>query len=134
MHRDVLRCNPLFYGKERWDCVLVHSSKGISPARLLALMDCFESKDSPRHLNLAVVLYFDPVLAPIGEVERATGFRRFRLRRRDQAEIISIRSIIRGALMAPTLESSRTSDYLANDLVDEDMYLRFALYSKNKSF
>jgi hypothetical protein len=32
LHCDVLRCNPLFYRKKRWDCVLVNSSKGVSPA------------------------------------------------------------------------------------------------------
>ncbi|KAG8686195.1 hypothetical protein FRC08_012697 [Ceratobasidium sp. 394] len=134
LHRDRLRCNPLFYGKERRDCVLVHANPGVSPARLLALMDCFESGDDARHLPLAIVLYFDPVLGPIGEVERAMGFRRFRLRRHDQAEVISVRSIIRGALMVPTLSSTQQFDYLANDLVDEDMYLRFYSYSKQKLF
>ncbi|KAG9075920.1 hypothetical protein FRC06_009809, partial [Ceratobasidium sp. 370] len=68
LHCDNLWCNPSFHGKERHDCVLVHSSLGVSPAMMLALMDCFETGDNPQHLQLAVVIYFDQVHGPIGEV------------------------------------------------------------------
>lgn len=113
--------------------MLVQSDQGVTLARLLMLLECGGSNEAHRP-QLALVLYFDPVYRPISALERATGFRRFRQRPRRSAELISVDSIIRGALLVPTLESSLTDDFLANDLVDADMYIRFMLYSSKNLF
>jgi Trp operon repressor len=129
LHRDLLRCNPCVYGKERRDCVLVNTQSGVAIARLLMLLECSISASS-HPLQLAVIVYFDLVRRALSPLERALGFRRLRQRPRQSAEIISVSSITRGALMVPTL-GSQTGDFLANDLVDSDMYLRFLEYSKH---
>ena len=133
VHRDVLRCSPCVYGKERRDCVLVQSNNGVAVACLLMLLECIATGDVPV-IQLALVLYFNPIYRSIGPLERATNFRRFRQRPRQSAEIVSVESIIRGALMVPMMEEAHPVDFLANDLVDDDMYLCFMYYSEKNMF
>ncbi|KAG9086608.1 hypothetical protein FS749_003530 [Ceratobasidium sp. UAMH 11750] len=80
-HRDMLRCNPKFHSRERYDCVLVDSDEGISIARLLLTLECELTEPSPIIIPLALVVYLDPVSGPVSTMpmERAMGFRRFRL-------------------------------------------------------
>lgn len=106
---------------------------GIVPAQLLMMFEC-ESWDKAQTLQLALILYFDPIYRSIGPMERATGFRRFRQRTRDRAEIVSIHTIIRGALIVSTGERNAPNDYFANDLLDPDMYLRFLSYTEHNQF
>ncbi|KAG8782678.1 hypothetical protein FRC12_020567 [Ceratobasidium sp. 428] len=135
LHRDILRCNPHVHSKERRDCVIVQSDRGVTLARLLMLILCM-NPITKSDLSLALVVYFDPVYGPVPPLERALGFKRFRQHPRKSAEIIPAKSIIRGALLVSSLEEleSREEDFFANDLVDSDMYLRFRHYSKNKMF
>ncbi|QRV94457.1 hypothetical protein RhiJN_22475 [Ceratobasidium sp. AG-Ba] len=102
-HQDILRCTPSAYGKERYDCVLIDSDQGVVPAQLLMVMEC-QSACLHIPIGVALVLYFDPVYRAITPIERSTGFRQFRLQKRNKAEIVSVKSIIRGALMVPTQE------------------------------
>ncbi|KAF8600795.1 hypothetical protein BDV93DRAFT_401084, partial [Ceratobasidium sp. AG-I] len=101
LHRDILRCSPKIYGKERRDCVLVDSDEGVAIAQLILLLECENPTPSTSLIHLALVSYADPVFGAISAMERATGFRRFRRRPRAQAEIIPARSIIRGVLLVP---------------------------------
>jgi hypothetical protein len=50
------------------------------------------------------------------------GIYRFRLKTRGY-EIISLQSLVRGALLVP--DPKHTGEYLAVDTVDADMFLRF---------
>lgn len=133
LHRDVLRCSPQVYSKERRDCVLVRTNQGVTLARLLMLLKCTESQGG-KQLQIALVLFFDPVYRSISALERATGLRRFRQRPRDKAALVSVASIVRGALIVPLRDQSHKDDFLANDLVDADMYLRFLYYTRENQF
>ncbi|KAG8690479.1 hypothetical protein FRC09_011965, partial [Ceratobasidium sp. 395] len=122
LYRDKLRCSPMVYGKPRYDCVLVDHEDGIRPARLLLLLECGNSADPSKIINIALVSYFNPILRQIGAVERATGFRRYRQHTPAKSELIPLRSVIRGALLVPLLDPVNKDDYLANDLIDTDIY------------
>ncbi|KAG9085669.1 hypothetical protein FRC06_003502 [Ceratobasidium sp. 370] len=132
LHRDVLHCSPGFYLKERRDCVLVNSDDGVALARLLLLLECKDAASPPSfpEVPLALVSYFDPVFRPISAIERAIGFRRFMERSRERAQLIPARSIIRGALLAPVLETGHPNEYLANDIFEPDLYFRYRMYTK----
>lgn len=133
LHRDILRSTPQAYGKERFDIALIESDEGIVPAQLIMVFECHGHKEEDR-MQLALVLYFDAVYRSIGPMERAAGFRRFRPQQRDKAAIISVQSIVRGALLVPLSPGTSSSDYLANDLLDPDMYLRFLDYTAKNMF
>ncbi|KAG9087457.1 hypothetical protein FS749_002904 [Ceratobasidium sp. UAMH 11750] len=129
LHRDILRCSPMVYNKPRYDCVFVNHEDGIRLARLHLLLECKASANLSETIFLALVSYFEPVLRSIGVIERATGFRRYRQLAPSKSELIPLRSIVRGALLVSLLDPANKEDFLANDLVDQDMYLRFLSYT-----
>ncbi|KAG9082281.1 hypothetical protein FS749_006981 [Ceratobasidium sp. UAMH 11750] len=69
LYRDKLRCSPMVYGRPRFDCVLVDREDGVHFARLHLLLECQNSADSSKTMNLALVSYFQPVLNSIGVME-----------------------------------------------------------------
>ncbi|KAG8769363.1 hypothetical protein FRC12_005001 [Ceratobasidium sp. 428] len=133
LYRDILHCAPMFYHKERRDCVLVNSDEGVALARLLQLLEC-ELPLTSQTISLAYVAFFDPCNKPPSVMERATGFRRFRQRPPNRWVVIPARAIIRGALLVPTLEGSRPDDYLVNDIFEPDLYFRYRMYTKDNVF
>ncbi|KAF8593737.1 hypothetical protein BDV93DRAFT_516331 [Ceratobasidium sp. AG-I] len=131
-YRNILRCSSSFHGQERRDCVLISREDGVAFAQLLGI---FEPQPSSTTLPpFALVLYMDPVLRALSPVEHAMGFCRLRRHSRVKAELVSLESIIRGALVVSTLDPSHPDDFLANDLVDEDMFLRFLYYTRDNIF
>ncbi len=106
----------MVYKKPRYDCVFVDHEDGIRLARLHLLLECKSGVNPLETLFLALVSYFEPVLRPIGIIERATGFRRYRQLAPSKSELISLRSVVRGALLVSLLDLANKDDFLANDL------------------
>jgi hypothetical protein len=66
-----------------------------------------------------------PLDAPVGRTtakEKALKLFRVRARHRRESEFISVRSIIRGAVLAP--DSKRQGDFFVMDVLEGDMFLR----------
>ncbi|KAG1905179.1 uncharacterized protein F5891DRAFT_1126021 [Suillus fuscotomentosus] len=110
VHRDLLQCNPKFYGSPRYDCVMVKTVDKPFFARLVYMFTCsIGGTDFP----LALIHPYDVNIA---------GTRR---RRDDDIglwRIISVQSIIRGAALANDPETA--GDYFVIHTVDTDIFLR----------
>ena len=98
---DNLHCSPKFHGRPRYDAVIVQTTNGIIFAHLICIFSYkFEEKD----YTVALIQACD---APIGRLLRKDidlGFSRVRSRPRESSELVSVDSIIRGAVMVPSFD------------------------------
>jgi hypothetical protein len=115
---DRLRCNKSFHGCERHDHVLVKTEDGHFFAHLLHL---FQVTVGTQSHALAYVESYCRSPGPIRCKDKDLGLYRLQLKA-DQYEIISLESVVRGALLAP--DSEHPGEYLIVDTVDGDMFLR----------
>ncbi|OSD08233.1 hypothetical protein PYCCODRAFT_1357246 [Trametes coccinea BRFM310] len=118
MTTDMVRCNPIFFGHPRYDCVLVQAATQFF-ARLIITFTC---KVGDSLQPLALIQPFDRLAGPPSRTDLDLGFLRVRERPRRRSEFISLHSLLRGALLVPDFGKDR--DYLVHDLVDSDMFLR----------
>ncbi|KIJ31220.1 hypothetical protein M422DRAFT_267173 [Sphaerobolus stellatus SS14] len=117
-HRDILRCNPNFYDKPRYDCVVINT-KPISFARIYGLFSC-ETPSKTRH-DIALIGKFQT-----SSWKPKTRWDGCRIFEEKHSDFVFIKYLIRGCHMVPTFEKSGKVYYL-NDLVDGDAFLRFFL-------
>ncbi|KAF9045535.1 hypothetical protein BJ165DRAFT_1415498 [Panaeolus papilionaceus] len=125
---DILRVNPNFHGRPRFDFAILNVDSKMQTAVIVQLLFVFQITYRAHNFELALVLPFD---APISRqdrdrVRRDTALRLKRLhpRRRREAVLVDVNTIIRGALLTPD-PSSEEDDRILVDLVDEDMWMRF---------
>ncbi|KAG6808615.1 hypothetical protein H0H92_003492 [Tricholoma furcatifolium] len=125
-----IRCNPSCYGKERFDCVLVHSYPRNAFYRLVfTFVVKLKANPSDQKASVPIAL---ALAVPFKEVNRTSAtelqrnrdLRLLRLKQmpREKAQIIPLRSIIRGAYIIPEGKDLETS--LIVDIIDSDMFLR----------
>ncbi|KAF9455138.1 hypothetical protein BDZ94DRAFT_1180597, partial [Collybia nuda] len=121
MHTDYLRCNPLFHGAPRYDCVLIHDTSGNYFGQLL-FMFTHNINASGQHTDipLALIQPFDSV--PLQQRDVELRLIRLKEKPRKQAIIIPARSIIRGAFIVPAGKAEPT--YLVVHTIDTDMFIR----------
>ena len=115
---DRLRCNKSFHGSERYDYVIVQLEHGHFFARLLHLFKITMG------VQTHALAYVESYCRPPGSIRRKDkdlGLYRLQKRAR-QYEIISLESIVRGALLVP--DSDNPEEYLVVDTIDSDMFLR----------
>ncbi|KAF8433107.1 hypothetical protein L210DRAFT_860212, partial [Boletus edulis BED1] len=123
---DYLRCNPSFHGNQRYDCVLIstqdrHGNITHIFARLL-MMFRYVLNGNQDPLDLTLV---QPMDAPTGNqcvLDHDLSFTRLRTRPAARSEFISLRSVIRGALLVPDFR--HVGDFFLVDYVDGDWFLR----------
>ena len=115
---DILGCNESFHGRPRYDHVIVATENGHFFARILRLFQIFVGTESH---SLA---YVQSYCWPAGQIRRKDkdlGLYRVRVKV-NPYEIISIQSIVRGALLVQ--DSDNPDDYFVVDTVDGDAFLR----------
>ena len=115
---DILRCNESFHSQPRYDHILVATENGHFFAHILRLFQIVMGNLT--HSVAYVKLY----CRPSGQVRRKgkdLGLYRVRVKA-NPYEIISIQSIVRGALLVQ--DSDNLDDYFVVDTVDADMFLR----------
>lgn len=118
VHADILRCNGSFHGRERHDHVLVAMGTGHFFARILRL---FRIAVGGQSYPFA---YVKSYCRPPGQARRKDkdlGLHRVKVRA-NPYEIISVQSIVRGALLVQ--DSDNPDDYFVVDTIDADMFLR----------
>jgi hypothetical protein len=115
---DRLRCNKSFFGSERYDHVIVQTVDGHFFAQLLHLFRVTVGTES--HALAYVASYCKPS-GSIRRKDKDLGLYRLQLRAKPY-EIISLESVVRGALLVPDPDNSE--EYLVVDTVDSDMFLR----------
>ena len=120
---DYLRCNPSFYGRPRFDCVIVYRGDGYYFARLLYLFTYnFRGTTFP----IALIQPYADVHPP-RKKDRELRLHRLRptasgKKRGNSSIFISARSIRRGAFLVPALDNP--NDLIVVDVIDTDMFLR----------
>ncbi|KAH9885840.1 hypothetical protein C8Q73DRAFT_659190, partial [Cubamyces lactineus] len=115
---DLLRCNPQFHGHARYDSVLVRAEPDFI-GRLLCIFTCnVGSTKQP----IALILPYDRPSGSMSKKDADLGFYRVRERPRQQAEFISLHSLLRGVLLVP--DFAKDGDFLVHDLLDSDIFLR----------
>lgn len=117
-YQDILRCNPEFHGRPRYDCVVVNTNPN-SFARLQALFSV-QTTSKNRH-DIALIRYFGP--SPWKPKTKWDGCQTFEQKDYDFA---FIKYFVRGCHMIPAFEKTGKVFYL-NDLIDSDAFLRFYL-------
>ncbi|KAG1799640.1 hypothetical protein EV424DRAFT_1332400 [Suillus variegatus] len=120
MHQDLLRCSPNFYGSPRYDCVMVNTANTPFFARLVYMFSCLVGGTE---FPLALIHPYDVGIANSRRRrDNDMGLWRVRAKPRSSSEIISVRSIVRGAALARNPETD--GDYFVIHTVDTDMFLR----------
>ena len=115
---DILRCNESFHGQQRYDHVLVATENGHFFARILRLFQIVMGTQT------YPVAYVKSYCRPPGRIRnKDKDLSLYRVRvRANPYEIISVQSIVRGALLVQ--DSDNPDDYFVVDTVDADMFLR----------
>jgi len=115
---DCLRCNKSFFGQERRDCVLIKSEHGHFFARLLHL---FQVTVGTQTHALAYVKQYNRPPGTLRRKDKDLGLYHLQSRA-NWYEIVSLESVVRGALLVP--DSDNPEECLVADTVDGDMFLR----------
>ncbi|KIJ36826.1 hypothetical protein M422DRAFT_178859, partial [Sphaerobolus stellatus SS14] len=116
--QDILRCNPDFHGKPRYDCVLINTNP-VTFGRIIALFSC--CKPGKIQHDIALIRILQP--AAWKPKTKWDGCKVFEEK---ESEFFLIKYFTRGCHFIPTFDGSDKRYYL-NDLVDGDAFLRFFL-------
>lgn len=128
----MLRVNPNFHGRPRYDYVLVQVDPHNYIFAQLLYVFGITIKATPQHdetsLHMALILPMDETI-PVVEGHRPTDktlrLTRIRSRHRSDAVFINVESVVRGGLLAPVFEEGvQMDEYLIVDVIDEDMWWR----------
>jgi hypothetical protein len=117
--KDLLRCNPDFFGHTRYDGAMVLTATGHIFVQLIYI---FEISANNKIYPFALV---QPMDAPVGVISaKEKALKLFRVRARQASEFIPVRSIVRGAVLVPDSDPERKGDFFVMDVPEGDMFLR----------
>ncbi|KAJ7824744.1 hypothetical protein B0H14DRAFT_3110853 [Mycena olivaceomarginata] len=117
--KDLLRCNPDFFGRARYDGAMVLTATGHIFVQLIYI---FEISANNKMYPFALV---QPMDAPVGVISaKDKALKLFRVRTRQASEFIPVRSIVRGAVLVPDSNPERKGDFFVMDVPEGDMFLR----------
>ncbi|KAI5823796.1 hypothetical protein K523DRAFT_333657 [Schizophyllum commune Tattone D] len=117
--RDMVRCNPCFFGEARYDCVLLdYNQADLFFGRLRSLIRV--ALPSGRCVELAIIHPFTrSTWKPRTQWDGARIYSESR-----NAEFVPMDRVVRGALLAPAFGQSRKELHYLVDALDSDMFLR----------
>ncbi|KAL1754470.1 hypothetical protein FB107DRAFT_275798 [Schizophyllum commune] len=117
--RDMVRCNPCFFGEARYDCILLdYNTADLSFGRLQSLIRV--ELPSGRRVELAMVHPFTrSTWKPRTQWDGARIYSESR-----NIEFVLMDYVVRGALLAPAFGQSRKELHYLVDALDSDMFLR----------
>ena len=115
--RDILRCNPNFHQRERYDCIIINDdSHGTSVSRLRSLIRC--RLPSGKLIDMALVHAFTRNnWKPYTKWENCQIYAESR-----DPSFVLLDYVVRGALLCPVFDSNARLHYII-DTVDGDMFL-----------
>ncbi|KIJ24430.1 hypothetical protein M422DRAFT_274777 [Sphaerobolus stellatus SS14] len=117
--RDILRCNPSFYDRPRYDCVVVNMNP-VTFARLEFIFTCQDT--SKRQYDIALVHMLEA-----SKWRPNTKWEGCRvLEEKGLYQFILLKYLIRGCHLIPATDKG-TGKYYLNDLVDSDAFVWFLL-------
>ncbi|KAJ3832869.1 hypothetical protein F5878DRAFT_591241 [Lentinula raphanica] len=117
---DILRCNPDFHNRPRYDFIIIQTARdGPVFAQMQYLFVCTVA-DMPYPMALIQAYR---VVRSRSSHDKDLGF--LRLRKDRVTELISVQSIVRGAIVIPASDDPMKGDeMLVWDVLDGDMFLR----------
>jgi len=122
---DLLRCNPKFWNRPRYDFVIVdHPSRGEVFAQLVFLFT-YKVGTSVHPLALVQALDRHPRDGLIKRIDKKLSIYRWNIRSRKRCEIIPVGWIVHGAVLIS--DPKYTGDHFVVDTLDADMFLRVRL-------
>ncbi|KAK7680232.1 hypothetical protein QCA50_016741 [Cerrena zonata] len=117
---DLLRCNPNFQEKPRYDYIMVDTGQGHIYAQLLYMFKCTVGDNL---YPLALIHPYDAgIPGPRCRKDKDLELRRIWPKPQIESEFISLHSVIQGALVVSDFETN--TDYFVVDTLDTDMFLR----------
>ncbi|KAG2336213.1 hypothetical protein BDR05DRAFT_1006072 [Suillus weaverae] len=119
LQRDLLRCNPKFFGSPRYDCVMIKTEHQPFFARLIYMFRC---KVGGTELSIALIHPYDVGIGVRRRQDLDLGLWRVQAKPRSSSEFVFVDSIIRGAALASDPEA--VNDYFIIDTIDTDIFLR----------
>lgn len=116
---DIMRCNPDFHGRHRFDCVIIHDdAPKLSVARLRDLFRCW--LPSGKTLDLALVHRFSR-----SQWKPRTVWDGCRvLYEEPDTTLVRMDYLVRGALVCPVSEQADEKFYYFIDCIEPDIFLR----------
>ncbi|KDR65883.1 hypothetical protein GALMADRAFT_81379 [Galerina marginata CBS 339.88] len=119
---DILRANPNFHNRPRYDFALI--KVGENEAIFAQLIAIFDLDYASQRIPMALILPFDQPRGPESRIRHTTlRLTRLRPRARKDALLIDTNTIIRGGLIVPD-RGSRYGESFVVDFTDEDIWLR----------
>ncbi len=121
---DYLRCSPMFFGKPRYDGVIINSTGGKCVFAQVILL--FSIVINKKTYAVAYVQLLDEEISEHKQIDKDLCLYRVRARPRSKSIFIPIQSIVRGALLynVPDDDYSEADEFFVVDTVDSDMFLR----------
>ena len=123
VQKDILRVNPQFHGRPRFDCVLIQAHQ--DDYIFARLLQVFTITYQTRRHSLALVLPFDNRIPLLNRGrDRDLRFTRVISRPRSTCVVIDVETIIRGALIVEDYGADLGNSFIIVDVVDADMWWR----------
>lgn len=120
---DQLRCNPNFHGAPRYDFIIFNTISGPVFAQLRYIFVCVI--DGTKYPVALVQAY--KVVRVRSRTDMDMGL--LRIRKEQNTELISVHSIVRGAVaVAASEDPLKSNERLVFDPLDGDMFLRVKKY------
>ncbi|KAG1901334.1 uncharacterized protein F5891DRAFT_1128092 [Suillus fuscotomentosus] len=119
LQRDLLQCNPKFFGSPRYDCIIIKTEHQPLFAHLIYMFRC---KVGGTELSLALIHPYDIGIGVCRRQDLDLGLWSVRAKPQSSSEFIFVESIIRGVALASDPEA--VNDYFVMDTIDTDMFLR----------
>jgi hypothetical protein len=115
---DILRCNPDFHQRERYDCVIINDDNpGTTVVRLRSLLRCQLS--SGKMVDMALIHTFKQTKwRPNTMWDKCQVYAEAK-----ESSFVLMDYVVRGALLCPVFDSDSRAHYIV-DTVDGDMFLR----------
>lgn len=124
MERDILRCNPNFHKKERFNTALIQVEAKTNKAIFVRLLFIFTVWVEGKIFYLALVLSMDNAPSSTNRVrDQHLRITRVQPQARSGVALINADKIIRGGLL-PKDGGSKSGEFLVNKFVDQDMWVR----------
>jgi hypothetical protein len=123
LETNILRCNPKFNNKPRYDHILVaNPNGGVIFAQLIFMFTTTSSANDNRTDPWALIHPYDTEVGRPTPLERDFQLYRIHAKSRGSSRFISALSIIRGVVVVPTY--AKESDFFVFDLLDDDLFMR----------
>lgn len=124
VEKNILRTNPNFYHKERYDCALIQVQE--KKAIFVRLKFLFSIRVEQETYYMALVLPMDQIpTASNRSRDQKLRLTRVRSRPLGSSIFIHVDSIIRGALLTKDhSKNSADNEYFVNQFIDQDLWMR----------